>query len=131
MWKVSQDSVIRYLDPNKGRTPSAVSGMKLVDEFGQHEIYFDVNDNDDVALGHLAVKELLSYDKTKPISTTNSPKIYFVEEYTRECVRQLQSYVWDDWRGVSKGSRSEKETVKDVNKDMPDCVRYLAVKKPQ
>lgn len=130
-YNVSTDNLIRILDPNKGRTPSAVSGLTLVNEFAQHGVYFGVDANDDVTLGHLAVKEKLSWDKTKPFSTTNCPKLYFIQERTRECVRQLQSYVWDDWRGVSKGARSEKETVKDVNKDMPDCVRYLIIKDPQ
>ena len=100
------EGMIRILDPNKGLTPSAYNGLTLVQEFASHGVYFLTNVNDDVTLGHLAVKERLSWDKTKPFSTTNSPKMYFVKENTRECVRQIQSYVWDDWKGVSKGARS-------------------------
>lgn len=122
--------VIRILDPNKGKTPSAVSGLKLIDEFSSHAVYFTANVNDDVALGHLAVKERLSYDKNNPVSSTNHPKIYFIREKTRECVKQLLSYVWDDWRGRNASSRSEKEQVKDINKDMPDCIRYLCMSNP-
>ena len=86
--------------------------------------------NDDVTLGHLAVKEKLSWDKREQFSSTNCPKLYFIREGTKTCVKQLQSYVWDDWKGVSKGARSGKETVKDINKDLPDCIRYLVVSNP-
>lgn len=130
MMLVDPMKVIRILDPNKGNTPSAVSGLKLVDEFAKHAVYFTATVNDDIALGHLAVKERLSYKKKEPISPTNQPRIFFVKGETTECVRQIQSYVWDDWKGSSKGSRSEKEAPKDINKDMPDCVRYACVSNP-
>lgn len=122
--------VIRILDPNKGRTPSAISGLILKDEFAKHAIYFLTNVNDDITLGHLAVMQKLWYDKSKPLSTTNHPKMFFIKETTKECIHQLQTYVWDDWRGAGKDSRSQKEKPKDVNKDMPDCIRYLVVFNP-
>lgn len=129
--KIDPLNVIRILDPNKGETPSAVSGLKLKDEFAKHAVYFLTNVNDDVALGHLAVAEKLGWDKTKPISTTNHPKLFFVKERTPECVKQLLTYVWDEWKGSNKDSRSSKEKPKDINKDMPDCIRYLVVFNPQ
>jgi phage terminase large subunit-like protein len=122
--------VIRILDPNKGQTPTAATGLRLIDEFASHAVYFTATVNDDIALGHLAVKERLSYDKNQRVSSTNHPKIYFVREKTRECVKQLMSYVWDDWRGRSGADKSQKEKVKDINKDMPDCVRYLCMSNP-
>lgn len=122
--------VIRILDPNKGNTPSAVTGLKLVDEFARHAVYFLADVNDDQTLGHLAVSERLHWDKTKPLSSTNAPKLYFVKEKTKNTVKQLLSYVWDDWKGSSKSSKSAKEEVKDINKDLPDCVRYGVVSNP-
>jgi hypothetical protein len=130
LMKINPQGILRLLDPNKGRTPSAYNGLTLVQEFASHGMYFNVNINDDVIVGHLAVKEKLSWDKTKEFSSTNCPKLYFFRDTTRECAKQIQSYVWDDWRGVSKGARSEKETVKDINKDMPDCLRYLIISNP-
>lgn len=127
---INPENVIRVLDPNKGRTPTAVTGLRLVDEFANHGVYFTANVNDDVALGHLAVAERLHYDKFRPFSATNQPKLYFYRPHTLECVRQLLSYVWDDWRGSNRNTRAEKETPKDVNKDMPDCVRYLIMSNP-
>lgn len=127
---IDSEEVIRILDPNKGKTPSNVTGLRLVEEFAANGTYFSVSVNDDLATGHLAVRERLSYDKKKEISTFNAPKLYFVRGTTRECVRQLLSYVWDDWRGKNNSSRSEKEVPKDLNKDMPDCVRYLCMSNP-
>jgi hypothetical protein len=130
MNKIKPLEVIRILDPNKGETPSAVSGLKLKDEFAKHAVYFLTNVNDDVATGHLAVSERLSWDKTRPLSTTNHPKLFFVKENTKECVKQILTYVWDDWSGRAKDTRSQKEKPKDINKDMPDCVRYLIMSNP-
>lgn len=127
---IRPDDVIRILDPNKGKTPSNVTGLKLVDEFAVNETYFTANVNDDLAVGHLAVKERLGYDKSKPLSTTNCPKLLFITTKTRETIRQLFSYVWDDWAGRNNSNRSQKEVPKDINKDLPDAIRYLCVFNP-
>jgi len=130
MMGVNPMQVIRILDPNKGETPSAVSGLKLKEEFASHAVYFTTDVNDDLTLGHLAVSERLSYDKSEPISTTNCPRLYFIKGKTKETVRQILSYVWDDHKGASKASKSEKEQPKDINKDLPDCLRYGIVFNP-
>lgn len=122
--------VIRILDPNKGETPSAVSGLKLKDEFANHAIYFLTNVNDDLTLGHLAVSERLSWDKSKPLSTTNHPKLFLIKEHTTNTVHQILTYVWDEWLGKTRDSKSQKEKPKDINKDLPDCIRYLVVFNP-
>lgn len=127
---INPENVIRILDPNKGRSPSLVSGINLVDEFAVNGLYFTANVNDDIAMGHLAVREKLAYDKKQPLSSTNLPKLLFVREKTRECIKQLLSYVWDDWRGRNNASKSAKEVPKDINKDMPDCIRYLCMSNP-
>ena len=127
---INPENVIRILDPNKGRTPTAATGLRLIDEFANHGVYFTANVNDDIALGHLAVAEKLHYDKTRDIDATNHPRIYFLRAQTLECVKQLLSYVWDDWGRNSRTQRDLKETPKDVNKDMPDCVRYLVMSNP-
>lgn len=129
---INPDHVIRILDPNKGNTPTAATGLKLVEEFAKdgNNIYFTATVNDDLALGHLAVAEKLGYDKTKLRDGLNHPKLMFIADSTRECVKQLLSYVWDDWRGDIKGSRSQKEKPKDINKDMPDAIRYLVMSGP-
>jgi len=129
-WRLKEDQILRIIDPNKGNTPLASTGLKLVQEFALVGLYFQATVNDDIRLGHLAVMDKLAYDKKTPISATNHPKLYFVRETTRECWSQMNKYVWDEWKGKNKDSRSAKETPKDLNKDMPDCVRYLVVSAP-
>jgi len=131
-WQIKSDDVIRILDPNKGMTPNSVTGLKLVDEFAKegNGLYFSATVNDDIRMGHLAVMECLKYDKKLPISSTNHPKLYFVRSNTTEVWKQLNKYIWDDWKGNTKSLRSEKEVPKDINKDMPDCVRYLCMSNP-
>ncbi len=121
---VNSEAVIRILDPNKGNTPVGAQGIKLKQEFGKHGVYFSTKVNDDLGLGHMAVRERLYIPKG------GYPKLVFVRDTTRECVKQLLSYVWDEWRGNTSGSKDEKETPKDINKDMPDCVRYLVMINP-
>ena len=129
-WKLQQDQIFRVLDPNKGNSPSISTGLKLVDEFALSNLYFQATVNDDLRTGHLAVMDKLKYDRKLPISGSNHPKLYFVRDTTRECWKQMNSYIWDDWRGSSKDNRSKKEAPKDINKDMPDCVRYLIMSNP-
>lgn len=127
--QITPMDVIRILDPNKGNTPSAVSGLRLVEEFAKHAVYFTTNVNDDIALGHLAVSEKLSYDKSKPLSTTNHPKLYVMDN-CRELIKYFQFYVWDNWRGANRDGKSLKERPQEAFKDFMDVVRYLIMFNP-
>jgi hypothetical protein len=130
-YNINPSDVIRIIDPNKGNTPDAVTGLKLKQNYGLNGVYFMETDvNDDIALGHIAVRERLHWDHTKPLDATNHPKLYFVLGTTKECVKQLLSYVWDEWKGSLRAGRAEKEKPKDINKDLPDCIRYLCVYNP-
>lgn len=127
---IQSESVIRILDPNKGKSPVGAQGLKLIDEFATRGLYFTADVADNVATGHLAVAGRFHYDKSRPITYNNKPKLYFYRPHTLECVRQLLSYVWDDWHGSNKNTRAAKEVPKDVNKDLPDCIRYLVMSNP-
>ncbi len=127
---INPENVIRILDPNKGKTPTSITGLRLIDELANRGVYFTADVNDDIALGHLAVAGRLHYNKEKPISYDNKPHIYFYRPQTLECVKQLLSYVWEDWKGINRNTRAAKETPKDVNKDMPDVVRYITMSNP-
>ena len=129
-WKLHQDQILRILDPNKGNTPNSVTGLKLIEEFAKHALYFTATVNDSLSLGHLAVMERLAYNNKIPLSVDNHPKLYFIRETTGVCWSQMNKYMWDEWRGVTKDGRSQKEVPKDLNKDMPDCVRYLCMSNP-
>ncbi|MFH1290777.1 MAG: terminase family protein [Nanoarchaeota archaeon] len=119
--------VLRQGDPNKFRCPSNVTSLTLTEEFAKNGVFFSDDVDDNITTGHLAVQGLLWYDKTKPISTTNRPKLYFIKETTKICVAAFQRYVWDSYKSSEK---APKETPKDKFKDPPDCVRYMAMSNP-
>ncbi len=127
---INPDTVIRILDPNKGRAPTSITGLRLIDELANRGVYFTADVNDDIALGHLAVAGRLHYNKDKPISYDNKPHLYFWRGRTLETIRQLMSYVYDDWRGINKNTRTMKETPKDICKDLPDDLRYIVMSNP-
>jgi Terminase large subunit, T4likevirus-type, N-terminal len=132
--KIKSDDVIRVGDPNKMKTPSAMNGRTFQQEFAgednPYKLYFNCDVNDDLTLGHLAVAGKLMWDKSKDLSSTNCPKLYFIKETTRDCVKEMLTYVWDNFRGSTSDSKGLKEVPKDVNKDFPDCVRYLVMSNP-
>lgn len=120
---------IRIGDPNKLETPSAVNGLKLKDEFAKYGLYFDTKIDDSIIRGHLAVKEELHYDKNKEIDSLNSPRLYFSENVFK--VKEMfAKYIYQEWKGALRDSKNPRETPKDVNKDMPDVVRYFIMKRP-
>ncbi len=127
MNRINPSKVVRILDPNKGETPTAVTGLKLKDEFAKHAVYFLTNVNDDIMMGHLAVQGRLMWNKDKPLSATNRPSIYFIRDKTKLTVKDIQGYVWDEWRG---SERSSKEKPKDIHKDYCDTIRYLIMSNP-
>ena len=78
-------------------------------------------DNDaSIAAGHQAVKELLKYDKNKPISHTNKPKL-FVCSNCKNHIHAFLHYAFEDYRDPDKGI---KEKVGYRFKDFMDLVRY-------
>lgn len=127
---IKSDDVIRIGDPNKMQTPSAVNGLKFREEFSKYGLHFIVDVNNDIALGHLAVAGRLQYNKEQPLSTTNKPKLFFIKEYCSEVIRYMQMYVWDDWKGSGRDTRSAKEKPQEKFKDFCDCVRYLIMFNP-
>jgi hypothetical protein len=133
MLKINPMSVVRLGDPNKFLTPSALSeeqGTTMKLEFAKSGLYFITDIKDDINLGHLLVKDRLMWDKTNKISSTNHPKLFFIKETTTSCIKQLLTYVWDDYKGSSKDSKDIKQKPKDIHKDFPDCIRYLVVFNP-
>ena len=120
---------IRIGDPNKLESPNAINGLKLKDEFAKYGIYFDTRVDDSISRGHMAVREKLYYDESKPIDGLNSPNLLFSENVplTKE---MFSKYIYQEWKGALRDSKNDRETPKDINKDLPDCTRYLVMKRP-
>ena len=109
------------------------TGDTIRDQFDDYKSEFFPNgiiyinsytDNDgSIAAGHQVVKELLSYDTTRPISHTNKPKLYVSDECANHVYAFLH-YAHEDYRDIEKGV---KEKVSDKFKDFMDILRYTAV----
>lgn len=116
--------VWRLMDPNYGVATRAVTGESIVDRFARHCLYFETNIEDSLANGHLAVKEALLYDRDRPVSDENCPRVYI----TDECPNlryAFEHYVWRD-RQQDVGVRIREQPA-EVGKDFADLIRYVAV----
>ena len=127
--KIPSSAVIRIGDPNKMETSTAVTGLRLKQEFAKYGLYFITKIDDDITRGHLAVKETLSWNKMKPLDEFNSPALYFSESVPK-AKEMFRKYGYQEWRSSSKEQKNPRETPKDLNKDFPDCVRYWIMSKP-
>lgn len=120
---------LRIIDPNKGKSPSEIGKAgKITDELARNKVYYWAGVNDDITEGHFAVKDYLKWDRTKPKSSSNRPKLYVMDN----CVKTINGfthYVWDDFRDVE--SKDKKEKPKDIYKDFPDLIRYLCISQPK
>ena len=119
----------RIIDPNFGPKVYANRGLSVRDEFeqaGRHQQYnirFTFGD-DHKELGRKAFANLLRYDASRPLSLLNHPKFYVANDM-KECIHQIEHYVWDEYR--SGIDRDPKEKPKDMNTHFPDLMHYFAL----
>ena len=108
--------VARIGDPNMLRSPaSSKREITWQDEFAAAGLYVDTGDDSDVGRGRLN-----EYFKVDP--DRESPRIHIHPRCTL-LVRQLQRYVWDDYRHIT--DRDQKQTPKPKEDDMPTLLKYL------
>lgn len=120
-------STIRYIDPASYKQFQGYgSEVTTLDEFEKEGMHCVPADNSDQ--GYTIVREYLTFDKRQPINSLNQPRLYF----SRNCSatwKALSGLMWDEWAS-KKEVRDPKETIKDLHKDFPDCVRYIIVNRP-
>jgi len=120
--------IYRFIDPNKGKTPRKTNdhaGQTLIDDFGEHGLYFDAEINDKLHEGHREVRNYLHYDPDKPVDFKNSPKV-FVSEKCWNINTAMNRYTWDE----KKSKELASEVPHEKWKDFADTVRYTLIKKP-
>jgi len=103
----------QFMDPKYGKQRGN-TGRTLVDEFAECGYFLDVDFVHDVDPGHLAVDRLLAYDKTKPISSTNKPRLCILSN-CENTIDAMLKYTFD-----TKTGRPTEDY-----KDFGDCVRYM------
>lgn len=111
----------RILDRHFGNTRRTLGGLTLKQEFGEFNIDFEdsysIGDiSSEIETGILKVKDLLRYDKTKPINNLNRPRIQVFES----CTNIIHSF--ERWSRDPKTGKPKEE-----QKDFSDCVRYRAM----
>ena len=121
----------RIIDPNFGRKPAAVgTNASVIQELAREGCsFYEANDN--VELGHFIVRDYLHYDRRRPVTATNCPKLYFSREGAPRTIRSMKNLQYADWMGKTKGERDPKEgTLVDRDAHGADCIRYLLISKP-
>lgn len=112
--------VWRKIDPNKGKTPYGNTGLTVQEEFEVEGMYFDADVNDDRAVGHNIVRDLLK------VGNFNKPRL----QVCKSCNNHRWSfmrYMYDDYTGKRAYKKSASEDVLDKGKDFMDIIRYFAV----
>ena len=125
--------VKRLIDPNYGRTPSSPgSSLTVIDELAKPPFPLRFTEGqDNKEAGIMKVKELLHFDRQQPIGLTNQPLLYFHPQRAAQTLRSIRHYQYDEWKGKVKDQRDPKEQDKQKDTDGADCIRYLAMSRPQ
>ena len=121
----------RLIDPNFGRKPAKVgmsqSVMQELRRFGAG--FFEANDN--IELGHMMVRDYLHFDRNKPVTVMNKPKIFFSRERAPKTIRSVRNLQYEEWQGKTSEEKDPKEVEKDKENHGADCVRYLIISRPR
>lgn len=121
------NTVRRLIDPNFGRKPLISTGLSVIQELAKYKTVFTEADDNKEA-GRLRVKELLHYNKSKPIDINNKPKLFFVRERCPVTIKSIMNLQYDEWKGNI--DRDPKEDVKPKDEHGAHCIRYLASSSP-
>jgi len=128
--KAKGPAFFRIMDPNYGVRKSVTSGVSIAESFQMKGLYFHTTVNDDVAAGHKAVQDHLRFNKEKPLSPINQPKLYFAKSCHNH-ISAFNNYVWDDWRGRVSDGKAPKQKPREEYKHFCDNVRYLCMYNPR
>lgn len=123
----------RYIDPNFGRKPAAAgSNFSVIQELGKkgNEVKF-AEPCDDIDLGHMIVRDYLQYDKDKPITAVNKPKLKFSRVRCPVTIRSMRNLQYQEWAGKTKDDKNPKEVEKEKDNHGADTVRYLCIERPK
>lgn len=105
----------RIIDPNFGRTPSVFTGRTLVEEYEEYGLDFYAEINNDIALGHQRIHELIRTD-------IGEPKL-IVSQKCNNLIWGFENYMWDP--KDMEAEFNAKERPAEAGKDQIDALRYL------
>ena len=117
----------REMDPNYGNTNALGGALTVQNEMQQRGLFFRCDGNNNIDEGHEAVREVLRFDKDKPLGTMNRPRLR-VAASCRNVWWSFNNYVWKPW---DDDTRTPADKPMDTGKDFMDCVRYMVMRKPR
>ena len=120
-------SRVVVMDPNRGRAKQ-LGNTSWKETFEEND-YEVILGDDNLALGHSAVHDMLHYSSDASGKVSRVPKMQFMESCRGRGgpVAQLLRYSWDDWARGRKIEKAPKEKPRELHKDYPDVVRYVAL----
>lgn len=121
----------RLIDPNFGRKPAAAgANFSVIQELRKHRVGF-YEPCDDIELGHMVVRDYLHYEKDKPITAVNKPKLFFSREGCPKTIKSIRNLQYEEWQGKTKDEKNPKEVEKEKDNHGADTVRYLCIERPR
>ena len=85
-------------DPNKFKVNLINVGKTLQQEFSYYGFDYDLSANDDIALGHNSIRELIMYDPKRKIDAFNRPRL-FVFSTCKNVIQAFFEYMVDQDTG--------------------------------
>ena len=111
----------RIGDPNGMKAPLANNRTTMQDEFNEWlPTRLNLRVDNDIALRHNKIRELLSYDPERPVAAMNSPRLY-VFSNCKNMIRAFREYRYKDTGGTGAG---ESDKLEQTWKDPIDTVGY-------
>ena len=121
----------RIIDPNFGRKPLITTGRNMIEELCREGCSGWMEADDAKDEGHLKVKDYLRFNRSKPISEVNKPKLFFHKERVPKTIHSIRNYQYEEWIGKIAGERDPKEKSKDKETHGADVIRYLCMTNPR
>lgn len=120
-------TLLRIIDPAaKGQGSHISFETDTLREFQKEGLDFTLADNSEA--GYNIVHEYLTFDNSKPLSSTNRPQCFFTKNVPKTWYG-MTHLMWDEW-AFKNAMKDDKERIKDWKKDFPDCVRYTLAMRP-
>ena len=120
----------RIIDPNFGRKPAAAgSNRSVIQELARNGAAFG-EAQDDIEIGHMIVRDYMTYKKDKPITAINKPKLFFSHNVPKT-VKSVRNLQFEEWQGKTRGEKNPKEKEKERDNHGADVVRYLCIGRPR
>lgn len=114
----------RIIDPFFGNKRFGNSGLTPKQELENFGLDFINGDTSGIDLGHNRVREFIKYDRLKPVSSLNHPKLHIMKK-CRNTWRSMEHYK----RKINKdGEQKDKAVLDETFKHFCDCIRHFCMK---